>query len=280
MLKKPAKLFVGTAGIPHSTPKKSTPDGVRRVAELGLDAMEIEFVRGVRMKAELASKTREVAIDSGVVLTVHAPYFINLLSDDPAKVSASIKRIIDSARIGYLAGAWSVVFHPGYYGKLDKQTAIRIVRDHLRKIIESLNDQGIKIWIRPETMGALAEFGDLEEVVSVVEGLEHALPCVDFAHIYARSLGRVNDYVSFRKILEVIEKRLGREALINMHIHISGMEYGPRGERKHLNLRESEINWVDALKVIKEFNVRGVLICESPNLEEDAVLIKKTLESL
>jgi len=280
MLKKPAKLFVGTAGIPHSTPKKSTPDGVRRVAELGLDAMEIEFVRGVRMKAELASKTREVAIDSGVVLTVHAPYFINLLSDDPAKVSASIKRIIDSARIGYLAGAWSVVFHPGYYGKLDKQTAIRIVRDHLRKIIESLNDQGIKIWIRPETMGALAEFGDLEEVVSVVEGLGHALPCVDFAHIYARSLGRVNDYVSFRKILEVIEKRLGREALTNMHIHISGMEYGPRGERKHLNLRESEINWVDALKVIKEFNVRGVLICESPNLEEDAVLIKKTLESL
>ena len=90
----------------------------------------------------------------------------------------------------------------------------------------------------------------------------------------------MNDYVSFRKILEVIEKRLGREALINMHIHISGMEYGPRGERKHLNLRESEINWVDALKVIKEFNVRGVLICESPNLEEDAVLIKKTLESL
>ena len=274
------RLHVGTAGIPHSTPRKSTPDGVRRVAELGLDAMEIEFVRGVRMKAELASKTREVAIDSGVVLTVHAPYFINLLSDDPAKVSASIKRIIDSARIGYLAGAWSVVFHPGYYGKLDKQTAIRIVRDHLRKIIESLNDQGIKIWIRPETMGALAEFGDLEEVVSVVEGLEHALPCVDFAHIYARSLGKVNDYSSFRKILEVIEKRLGREALSNMHIHISGMEYGPRGERKHLNLRESEINWVDALKVIKEFNVRGVLICESPNLEEDAVLIKKTLKSL
>jgi len=274
------RLHVGTAGIPHSTPRKSTPDGVRRVAELGLDAMEIEFVRGVRMKAELASKTREVAIDSGVVLTVHAPYFINLLSDDPAKVSASIKRIIDSARIGYLAGAWSVVFHPGYYGKLDKQTAIRIVRDHLRKIIESLNDQGIKIWIRPETMGALAEFGDLEEVVSVVEGLEHALPCVDFAHIYARSLGKVNDYSSFRKILEVIEKRLGREALSNMHIHISGMEYGPRGERKHLNLRESKINWVDALKVIKEFNVRGVLICESPNLEEDAVLIKKTLKSL
>ena len=129
MLRKPAKLFVGTAGIPHSTPRKSTPDGVRRVAELGLDAMEIEFVRGVRMKADLASKTREAAIDSGVVLTVHAPYFINLLSEDPAKVSASIKRIIDSARIGYLAGAWSVVFHAGYYGKHDKQAATKVVRN-------------------------------------------------------------------------------------------------------------------------------------------------------
>jgi len=129
-------------------------------------------------------------------------------------------------------------------------------------------------------MGALAEFGSLEEVISVVEGLDYALPCVDFAHIYARSIGKINDYDGFRKILEVIEEKLGKDALSNMHIHISGMEYGPRGEKKHLNLQESNINWIDILKVIKEFNVKGVLICESPNLEEDAVLIKKTLESL
>ena len=274
------KLHIGTAGIPHSTPRKSTPDGVKRIAELGLDAMEIEFVRGVRMKADLASKTREAAIDNGVVLTVHAPYFINLLSDDPAKVSASVKRIVESARVGYLAGAWSVVFHAGYYGKYDSETAIKIVRDHLKKVIDILNDLGVRIWVRPETMGALAEFGSLEEVISIVEGIDYALPCIDFAHIYARSLGKINSYEDFRKILEVIEERLGREALDNMHIHISGMEYGPRGERKHLNLQESEINWVDALKVIKEFDVKGVLICESPNLEEDALLIKETLESL
>ncbi|MEM3964968.1 MAG: TIM barrel protein, partial [Thermofilaceae archaeon] len=110
-----AKLYFGTAGIPNSTPRKSTPNGVRRVWELGLDAMEIEFVRGVRMGDEMAAEVRELASSLGVLLTVHAPYYINLNSSEAQKVEASINRVLESARVGFKAGAWSVVFHSGYY---------------------------------------------------------------------------------------------------------------------------------------------------------------------
>ncbi len=272
------RLYIGPAGIPLSTKKKTTPEGVRRVAELGLDAMEIEFVRGVRMSPKLAAETRSVARELGVELTVHAPYYVNLLSKDPAKVKASIKRIIDSARTGYLAGAWSVTFHSGYYGGLSSEEAIKVVRGHLRTIVRNLVDEGVEIWVRPETMGGLAEVGSVEEVVSMVEGVDMALPTIDFAHIYARSLGEINTYEKFHEVLAFVEERLGREALSNSHLHISGIEYGQRGEKRHLNLRESDLNWTEVLRVLKEFKVKGVLICESPNLEEDALMIKKFIE--
>jgi len=272
--RKPSGLHIGPAGIPHSTKKKSTPEGVRRVAELGLDAMEIEFVRGVRMSDKLAEETRKAAEETGVILTVHAPYYVNLLSSDPAKVEASMKRILDSARVGYKAGAWSVVFHPGYYGKTPPEEGVRRVREAVKKITKQLRDEGIEVWVRPETMGGLAEIGSLEEVIDMVDGIDNASIAIDFAHLYARSLGKFNTYEKFSEALELIEKRLGNEALKNMHIHMSGMEYGPRGERKHLNLHESEFQWEGALRALRDFNVKGVLICESPSLEDDALKIR------
>lgn len=277
---KPKKLHIGPAGIPISTKKKSTPEGVRRVAELGLDAMEIEFVRGVRMSPKLAEETRKTAEEAGVMLTVHAPYYINLLSPDEEKVKASIKRIMDSARVGYQAGAWSVVFHPGYYGKTDPETATRKVREILKQISRQLIDEGLDIWVRPETMGGLAEYGSLEELLQAVEGIEKISVTIDFAHLYARTLGKFNTYEEYEAALQKIEETLGKEALRNMHIHISGMEYGPRGEKRHLTLSETEFNWRDVLQVLKDYGVKGVMICESPILEEDALILKKILAKL
>ena len=123
-------------------------------------------------------------------------------------------------------------------------------------------------------MGGLAEIGSLEEVIDMVDGIDNASIAIDFAHLYARSLGEFNTYEKFSEALELIEKRLGNETLKNMHIHMSGMEYGPRGERKHLNFHESEFQWENALKALKDFNVKGVLICESPSLEDDALKIR------
>jgi len=178
--------------------------------------MEIEFVRGIRMSESRAIEAKEVAESLGVILTVHAPYYINLNSDDEAKRRASIERIIESARIGYKAGAWSVVFHPGYYGDKPTQIAYLRVKEALLYIVKVLSDESIDIWVRPETMGALSEIGSLEEVIRLAEEIgEKVLPCIDFAHLHARSIGKYNSYEEFRQVLETVEHKLGK-----MHLRI------------------------------------------------------------
>ncbi len=272
-------IYVGTAGIPVSTKRRNTIEGIRRVAELGLNAMELEFVRGINISRETAAKAREVSRELGVVLTAHAPYYVNLLSDRKEVRTASMERIVESAKVAYIAGAWSVVFHPGYYGEHKSEEAVRIVRESLEQVVETLKGMGVSIWVRPETMGGLAEVGSLEEILSIVEGVDMALPAIDFAHIYARSIGKINGLEGFRRVLEEVERRLGREALKNSHVHMSGMEYGERGERAHRNFDESEFDWAAAVEVLKEFGVEGVVISESPNLEGDALKILGALKA-
>ncbi|MEM0014069.1 MAG: TIM barrel protein [Zestosphaera sp.] len=273
-------LFIGPAGIPLAAKGSGVVEGVRKVRELGLSAMEIEFVRGVWLKGGDASTLKDVARGVGVVLTVHAPYYINLLSKEEGTVKASTERILNSARVGHLAGAWSVVFHPGYYGKLSSEKAVEVVRKRLREIAAELVDEGIRIWVRPETMGGLAEFGSLEEVVAVVEGVDMANVALDFAHLYARSRGMFNRVDDFARALEFVESRLGSDALRSMHIHLSGIEYGERGERKHVDFKDSAFNWAGVLHALRDYGAEGVIICESPSLEIDAQLLQGKLREL
>ncbi|ASI98289.1 TIM barrel protein [Thermococcus celer] len=274
------RLRFGTAGIPLSTPRRSTIDGILQVRKLGLDAMELEFVRGVNMKPELAKKVKYVAKKNDVVLTAHAPYYINLNAAEKAKVEASKRRIIQSAERLYQAGGWSVVFHAGYYLKQNPAKVYGRIKNELKEVIKTLQDRGIEIWVRPEITGKPTQFGDLKELVNLSEELEMVLPTIDFAHCHARNAGKFNTVEEWREMLGFMEDRLGREALDNMHIHMSGINYTAKGERNHLPLRESDMNWEDLMRVLKEFRVRGVLISESPNIEEDALRMKRKYEEV
>lgn len=274
------RLRFGTAGIPLSTEKRSTVDGIKRVRELGLDAMELEFVRGVNIKPELAKKVKYVAKKHDVLLTAHAPYYINLNAAEKAKVEASKNRIIQSAERLYQAGGWSVVFHAGYYLKQPPESVYQRILEALRDIEKRLMDKGIKVWIRPELTGKPTQFGDLKEIVKLSEELEMVLPTIDFAHAHARNKGKCNSVEEWREMLAFMEDRLGREALDNMHIHMSGIDYTDKGEKRHLPLQESDMKWEDLLRVLKEFRVKGVVISESPNIEDDALLMKKKYEEI
>ena len=274
------RLCFGTAGVPLSSKDRSTLGGVKEVSRLGLDSMEMEFVRGVRMSVDSAKEVGKVAEDLGVVLTAHGPYYINLLSPEESKVEASINRIVDTARIAYEAGGFSITFHAAYYGKLSKEEAFRVVRERLKRVMKILSDEGIEIWVRPETTGKETQFGTLDELIKLSEEIDGILPCVDFAHIHARSKGKFNTYKEFCDALEKLEDKLGREALDNMHIHFSGIDYGEKGEKKHLNLEESDFNYRDLLKTLKDFKVKGVAISESPNIEGDAILMKNLWSSI
>ena len=116
--------------------------------------------------------------------------------------------------------------------------------------------------------------------MKISKDVEQVLPCVDFSHLYARTVGENNTLAEFRSILTSVEKQLGKMALENMHIHVAGIAFGDKGEKNHLLLKESGFNYRDLLKTLKEFKVKGVLICESPNIEEDALLMQKTFNGL
>jgi len=272
-------LLFGTGGIPHSAKTQSTISGIERIAELGLGCMEIEFVQGVKMGEAGARLVADVATKQGVKLSAHAPYFINLNAHEPEKIRASQDRILQTARIASLCGANSVVFHTAYYLGDPPQKTYSAVRKHLGEVMNRLRRENNRVWIRPEILGRLSEFGSLDEVFDLCTELEGVAPCIDFAHWHART-GGFNSYPEFASILQQIKERLGRAAVDDMHIHISGIAYGKKGEIKHLNLKESDFQYVELLQALKDHDAKGIVICESHNLEEDALLLQATYNTL
>ena len=270
-----SKLLFGPAGVPITAPNRHSVRAVSYVKKLGLGCMELEFVRGVKMGEATAKAVKEQAEKHGIVLTAHGPYYINLNSLEKAKTEASIKRILDTARVASLAGGYSITFHPAFYLGMDKNKVYAVVKRHLNNIIRTLKNEGIKLWVRPETTGKGTQFGDIDELVKLSTELDQVMPCVDFAHLHARSNGKINTYKEFCNVLDKVEKGLGKEGLNNMHIHMSGIEYGPKGERNHLVLKESDMNYKDLIKALKDYKCKGVVISESPNIEQDAILMKK-----
>ncbi len=270
------KLRFGTAGIPISTPGKGTTiDGIRHVRTLGLDAMELEFVQSVNLTEAKAAEAKETAKKNDVVLTCHGQYYVNLNAQDAAKLQASVQRILKACDIASKAGAWSICYHMAYYMNQDKEDVYQRVKAQAKEIVKKLKDAGNPIWLRPETGGKLTQFADIDDLIRLSQEVEQVLPCIDWAHHYARSNGAVNDAASFGSILQKIEKGLGTEALRNMHMHIEGIEYTEKGERNHLTFAQSDFNYRELLKAWKEFKLKGVAICESPNIEEDALLAKR-----
>jgi len=267
-------LIFGTAGTPLSSAGRDSIQGIKRVHELGLGCMELEFVRGVRMGADTAKNVRKQKETQGIHLSVHAPYYLNLNSNEQKKIIASIERIYQSAFIGSLAGANNIVFHPAYYLKSPADSVYMQVIKKMELLIERLNQENIEVTLRPETTGKQSQFGTLEEVLRLSSELEGVKPCIDFAHLHARN-GINNTYNEFVEILEMVENVLGTDGLKNMHIHVSGIEYGAKGEIKHLTLNESDFNYKDMLKSFKDYNVKGTIVCESPNLEIDAKKMKE-----
>ena len=275
-----SELIFGTAGIPLSTKNPDVHEGIKRINSLGLGAMELEFVHSVFIKKDKTEKVKETAKKENVILTAHASYYINLNAEEKQKIGASKSRIIDAARITYLSGGYSVCFHPGYYMKSTKEQAYERFKKEMKYIIEKLKEEEIKIWVRPETTGRVSQIGDFDECLKISQEFDQVLPCIDFAHLHARSNGKNNTLQEFNEILTKYEKALGKKALENMHIHMSGINYGEKGEKNHLFLKDSDMNYKDLMKALKEFKCKGVVICESPNLETDALLMKKTYSSL
>ena len=266
-------LKFGTAGIPKGI--KSYEKGFELLKERGLDSLEVEFVYGVRMSDNRASELGRLAEEQGITLTCHGPYYINLNAVEPEKLEASIRRIKQTIEAGRQMGAVSVTFHAGFYLKQDKELVLNVIRTRLLEIMANEDVPGSP-QVAPETTGKPSQFGSLNELLQLVKGQKNMSVCIDFAHLHARSIGRYNSARETEFVLEKVAKNLGEDALSHMHFHMAGIAYGPKGEKHHLNLSESDLNYPEILQVLKSWNVGGVVTCESPNLQDDACLLKET----
>ena len=277
MVKHPKKLHFGPAGVPLSSKKRDTLNGIiYTYEELNLDGFEIEFTYGVKLKEDVANNINEYIKDKEFILTCHAPYYINLNYTEESKINKSIDMLYNAARLLYLSGGYSVAFHPGWYLNNSKEETSNVVKENLKKLMDKLKDESIDIYIRPETMELPKKFGDIDETTKLSKDIENVLPAVDFAHLRYRSNRNDIDYL--REILDKMENELGREPLDNMHIHMSGITLDKKGT--HSNLEESDMPWKDILRLLKEYKVKGVVISESPNIEQDAIRMRDYYKKL
>ena len=269
------KLHFITAGLPLISENKGYKKGLDIIKELDLDGLEVEFVHGVRMNEENQKLIKDFSHKEKFCITCHGPYYINLNSEEKEKIDASINRIIETAVMWKAIGAFSITFHAAFYMKKTADDVYKAVYSAMEKITLELESKNNNIWIRPETTGKGTQWGTLEEIIKLSKQFKNVMPCIDFAHIHARNNGIYNTYDEFSKMLEFVGNELGQEALNNMHMHIAGIEYGAKGEKKHLNLDESDFNYKELLKAFKDFSIKGVIVCESPNIEDDAKLMKE-----
>jgi deoxyribonuclease-4 len=274
-------LRFGTVGAPQGTPKSGTTGAIEYIRELGLGAFEIAWVQSVRVKDETCREMQAAAAALDVKLSVHAPYYINLNSQTAEKMQASDERLLAAARKGYLAGAADIIFHPGSYHGQPPEQVYQRAKQKLLELTGLLRAEGVAVTLRPETMGKGAMFGTLEEVVRLSKEVPGVAPCIDVAHLHARpGDGSFNSYEEFAAMLRLVEQELGAQGLRSMHFHISGIEYSAAGERNHVMLPESDLDWKAFLQACIDLGVEGTLVTESPTQEDDALLLKTTYEEL
>jgi deoxyribonuclease-4 len=267
----------GTVGSPLGTPKKpgGSVGAIEFSRSIGLDAFELGWVQSVRVTEATCAAIKQMAGEQKVSLSVHASYFFNLNATDE-EWPKSRKRLMDAAIYGNLAGATDIIFHPGSYFGNDPVEVLKVAIPRLKGCMEELRKAGNPVTLRPETMGKSAMLGSLEDTIEMSKAIEGVQPCIDFAHLHARpGDGTMNTYEEWSAVLKSYQKALGKKALKRLHIHLSGIEYGPKGEKNHLALAESDLKINLLFQALKEFNCAGRILCESPIMEEDALNMKK-----
>jgi len=253
--------------------------------EEGLDAFEYQAVRWgqkPQMKQEDAEKLGFEARESDVLLSLHGSYYVNLCGKKEV-VEASKRRLIACATAADWMGAYVVVFHMGFYGRVEKSYAFRNCVNALKDIIEAMNNLGIrKVKLGPETMGRIFQLGTLDEILTICEEVEQTQLVIDWGHLHARHRGLFRKIDDFRAVIEQVEKRLGTQAVRNMHCHFTKIEFTDKGERRHHILDEPKYgpDFRMLAEVIAEFNLRPVLICETPLLDVDAVKMRDILREV
>jgi deoxyribonuclease-4 len=252
-------IRIGVAGTPSVCEK--IEDALVWLEKNSLEE-EVEFVHRVWMNQKRAEEIKKLNKDLGVGLSIHAPYYINLAN--PEKEKDSMKRILDCCDRAERMGASIVVFHPGYYGK-DKEKATELIYKACSRMAKQTS-----VLLGMETTGKTTAWGTLDEILAVNRDIKNCVPVIDFAHLYARAQGKID----YSEVLDKVKK------FKHLHSHFSGINYGPGGERNHLPILAGKPDYRQIAKLLVKKKTDITMICESPYLERDALLMKKIVGSV
>ncbi|MCL2143164.1 MAG: TIM barrel protein [Methanomassiliicoccaceae archaeon] len=258
----------GPAGYPQNS--KDANDALNTIKEMGLDALEMEFVRGARISAEKAKEIGNRAKELDIRLSAHAPYFISFNSDTPETRVKSISWVIDTVRAAHNMGAYIIVIHAASYGK-EPSKATDSVIDGLNKCKDIMDDDGIKdVILGLETMGRPATWGTLKEISKVMDSVPGTRPVLDVAHVHARYGGSLRTKEDMKELVDEFFPLAGDIP----HFHISCIEYTAKGEKMHLPLSSADPDMSLLAGVLNDSEKDCTFICESPLLEQDALVFR------
>ncbi|MAG78464.1 endonuclease IV [archaeon] len=254
-------IQIGTAGI------GSGIDTLPEMEKAGIKVAEVEFVRNIYMTNEKAKLLNPIAKKHKVQLSIHAPYYINLNSEEKAKVTASKKRILDSCERGHHLGVNYIVFHAGYVGKMTREQTYENIKNNILDLQDKIKEKKYKVKLAPETTGKISVFGDLDETLDLAKQTKTAF-CIDFSHLKARLLGKINYEDVIKKI----------KHYKHIHSHFSGIEWTDKGEKRHIPTNKKEAKLL--LKLLKKHKVNINIINESPRTWEDTLMMNKLLNEI
>ena len=260
---------------------KSTLEAPAFVSGLGLTAYEYQCGHGVRVSEKHAAAFRQEAEKYQLAVSLHAPYYISLSSTEPEKRDKSVEYIMQAVRAAKMLGATRVVVHSGSAGKISRIEALELAKDTLRRALAAMKGEGItNILLCPETMGKFNQLGDLQEVMELCKIGDGLLPCIDFGHLNARTLGSLKTGADYAKVLDTIQNELGEDRLRVFHSHFSKIEYTENGgEKRHLLFTDTLYGpeFEPLAEQIAKRGLTPVFICESAGTQaEDA----KTMQEL
>ena len=267
----------GPAGISDSFAAqgyKTSLDIPAYTAGMGLDAFEYQCGHGVRLAEGKARQMAALAAEKGIVFSVHAPYYISMSSLDEEKRLGSIRYLLQSAQLCRALGGRRIIFHPGSCGKQSRAAALDKALDTLRRGVEALDEAGYgDMTLCPETLGKIGQLGDLEEVLALCGVDERIVPCIDFGHLNARTLGGIRSKADYAAILDRMGEALGDERARKFHVHFSRIEFSAGGEKRHWTFAETQFGPEPAplMELLAERRLAPVVICESAGTQaEDA----------
>lgn len=263
---------------------KSNKDIPKYLKQFSLNAYEYQCGHGVRISEKSAKEFGDLAMKNHITLSVHSPYYISMSSTETEKRENSISYILQTAKIAKAMGAKRIVIHTGSCAKISREKALMLSKHSFQSALEAIEREKLDVTLCPETMGKFNQLGTLEEVLEICQTDERLIPCIDFGHLNARTLGKIKTKEDYRQILDKIENMIGRQRLQIFHSHFSKIAFTPQGgEKKHLTFEDTVYGpeFLPLAELIAEKQLSPTVICESAGMQaEDAAQMKNIYENI